>query len=45
MSIKELKDLISLKKKASKGKIIEKDLGNKDLDDITNELKKYWGVE
>jgi len=45
MSIKELKDLISLKKKASKGKIIEKDLGNKDSDDITNELKKYWGVE
>ncbi|MEK7867986.1 MAG: NYN domain-containing protein [Candidatus Omnitrophota bacterium] len=45
ISIKELKDLISLKKKASKGKIIEKDLGNKDSDDITNELKKYWGVE
>lgn len=45
ISIKELKDLISLKKKASKGKIIEKDLGNKDSDYITNELKKYWGVE
>lgn len=45
MSIKKLEDLISLKKKASKSKIIEKDLGNKDQDDITNELKKYWGVE
>jgi predicted RNA-binding protein with PIN domain len=45
MSIAELKDLIILKKKASRGKIIEKDLGNKDQDDITNELKKYWGVE
>ena len=45
MSIKELKDLISLKKKASRGKILEKELGNKDQDNITNELKKYWGVE
>lgn len=45
MSIKELKDLISLKKKVLRSKIIEKDLGNKNLDDITNELKKYWGVE
>ncbi len=45
MSIKELEDLIVLKKKSKGGKIIEKDLGNKDSDDITNELKKYWGVE
>jgi len=45
MSVKELEDLISLKKKALRGKILEKDLGNKDRDDITNELKKYWGVE
>ena len=45
MSIKKLEDLISLKKKALRGKIIEKDLGDKNLDDITNELKKYWGVK
>ncbi len=45
MSIKKLEDLISLKKKASGSKIMEKDLGNKDSDDITNELKRYWGVE
>ena len=37
--------LISLKKKGSESKIIEKRLGNKDQDDITNELKKYWGVK
>lgn len=45
MSVKELEDLIILKKRAQKGKIMEKDLGNKDQDAITNELKKYWGVE
>jgi len=45
MDIKTLSDLISLKKKAVKSKIIEKELGNKDQDDITNELKKYWGVK
>jgi len=44
MSVKALSDLISLKKKAVKGKIMEKELGNKDQADITNELKKYWGV-
>jgi len=44
MSIKELEDLISLKKKAARGKIMEKDLGNKHLDAITDELKKHWGV-
>ncbi|MDP2981596.1 MAG: NYN domain-containing protein [Candidatus Omnitrophota bacterium] len=45
ISIKELEDLIILKKKASRSKIIEKDIGDKDQDAITNELKKYWGVE
>ncbi len=45
MSIRKLEDLISLKRKASRSKIIEKDLGSKNLDDITNELKKYWGVK
>ena len=45
MSVKELEDLIILKKKASRSKIIEKDIGNKDQDAITNELKKYWGVK
>jgi predicted RNA-binding protein with PIN domain len=45
MSVRKLEDLISLKKKALRGKILEKELGNKDQDNITNELKKYWGVE
>lgn len=45
MSIKELEDLISLKKKTLKGKIIEKDLDDSKLNAITNELKKHWGVE
>ena len=45
MSVKELEDLIILKKKGSRSKIIEKDIGNKDQDAITNELKKYWGVK
>lgn len=45
MAIKNLEDLISLKKRASGGKIIEKDPEDKDMKDITNELKKYWGVK
>ena len=45
MSIKELENLISLKKVASRGKIIEKDLETGELNDITKELKKHWGVE
>jgi len=45
MSVRGLEDLIILKKKASRSKIIEKDIGNKDQDAITNELKKYWGVK
>ena len=45
MSIEKLEDLIILKKKAQKSKIIEKDIGDKDQDAITNELKKYWGVK
>ena len=45
MSIERLEDLIILKKKALRGKIIEKDIGDKDQDAITNELKKYWGVK
>ena len=45
MSVKELKDLISLKKADSKGKIMEKGLDTKKLEDITKELKKHWGVE
>ncbi|MFA5388749.1 MAG: NYN domain-containing protein [Candidatus Omnitrophota bacterium] len=45
MSVRELEDLISLKKRAGKSKIMEKELGNKDMSDITNELKKHWGVE
>ena len=45
MSIEKLEDLIILKKKALRGKIIEKDIGDKDQDAITNELKKYWGVK
>jgi predicted RNA-binding protein with PIN domain len=44
MSIKELENLISLKKKASRGKIIKEDLENKKMEDITKELKRYWGV-
>ncbi len=45
MSVRGLEDLIILKKKASRSKIIEKDIGNKDQDAITDELKKYWGVK
>ncbi len=45
MSIKRLEDLISLKKKPCRSKIMEKDIGNKKLDSITEELKKYWGVK
>ncbi|MDO8603643.1 MAG: NYN domain-containing protein [Candidatus Omnitrophota bacterium] len=44
MSIKELEDLISLKKRPAKSKIIKEDLENNKMDDITNELRKYWGV-
>ncbi len=45
MGIEKLEDLISLKKNTLKSKIIEKDLEAKDMDDITNELKRYWGVK
>lgn len=45
ISIKELEDLIILKKKAPRSKIIEKEIRNEEQDAITNELKKYWGVE
>lgn len=45
MSIAKLEDLISLKKKPVKGKIIKEDLENNKMEDITNELKKYWGVK
>jgi predicted RNA-binding protein with PIN domain len=45
MSIEKLEDLIILKKQASKSKITGKDIGNRDQDAITNELKKYWGVK
>lgn len=45
MSVIELEDLISLKKKIQKSKMIEKDIGDKDRSIITNELKRYWGVE
>jgi len=43
MSIKELKDLISLKKK-SNGVKIKEDIQAKEMDEITEELKKHWGV-
>jgi predicted RNA-binding protein with PIN domain len=45
MTIQKLEDLISLKKMAAESKIIDKDLGKEGQDDITNELKKYWGVK
>lgn len=45
MSVAELEDLIILKKRPVKSKIINEDLENKKMDDITSELKKYWGVE
>jgi len=45
ISVKELEDLISLKKRAVKSKIIKEDLENDKMEDITNELKKYWGVK
>jgi len=45
MSIAELEDLINLKKRAVKSKIIKEDLENNKMEDITNELKKYWGVK
>lgn len=45
MSIRQLEDLISLKRKTVKSKIIEKDIDYTKLKDITNELKKHWGVK
>ena len=45
MGIKKLEELISLKKEPLRGKIIEKDFGNKNLDKITNELKEHWGIK
>jgi len=45
MSVRELENLIIVKKKALRSKITEKDIGNKDQETITNELKKYWGVK
>jgi len=44
MGIRELSDLIILKKKPSRGKIIEKDMDNSEMSAITNELKKHWRV-
>ncbi|OIO33554.1 MAG: hypothetical protein AUJ70_03020 [Candidatus Omnitrophica bacterium CG1_02_40_15] len=43
MSIKELEDLIVLKEK-SKGVKIKEDIQAKEMDEITEELKKHWGV-
>jgi len=45
MSVAELEDLISLKKIPAKSKIIKEDLENSKMEDITNELRKYWGVK
>ena len=45
MSVSELENLISLKKRVAKSKIIKEDLENNKMEDITNELKKYWGVK
>ena len=45
ISVRELEDLIILKKTSLRSKITEKDIGNKDQETITNELKKYWGVK
>lgn len=45
MSVRQLEDLISLKKKDPRGKMIKEDLENKKMEDITEELKKYWGVK
>ena len=42
MSIKELEDLIVLKKK-SNGVKIKEDIQAKEMDEITEELKKHWG--
>ena len=44
MSIKELEDLIVLKKK-SNGVKIKEDIQAKEMDEITEELKRHWGVE
>nr|MBU1328944.1 NYN domain-containing protein [Candidatus Omnitrophota bacterium] len=44
ISIKELEDLIVLKKK-SKGVKIKEDIQAKEMDKITEELKRHWGVE
>ncbi|MFA4991747.1 MAG: NYN domain-containing protein [Candidatus Omnitrophota bacterium] len=45
MTVKKLEELIILKKGLFKGRILEKDLGEDKLADITREMKKHWGVE
>jgi predicted RNA-binding protein with PIN domain len=45
MAIKELEVLISLKKEKIRSKIIEKDLEDSKLEDITRELKRHWGID
>jgi hypothetical protein len=45
LSIKELEDLIMLKKKSLRGKIKEKDLEADFIKDINEELKKRWRLK
>lgn len=45
MSVRKLEDLISLKRKNLGSKIIEKEIDDSKLKNITNELKKHWGIE
>jgi predicted RNA-binding protein with PIN domain len=45
LSIKELEDLIMLKKKPERSKIKEKDLDAGFIKDINEELKRHWRLE
>ena len=45
MSIKELEDLIVLKKKSSSGKIKDKELHSHKVKDINEELKRHWRIK
>ncbi|MBU3911462.1 MAG: NYN domain-containing protein [Candidatus Omnitrophica bacterium] len=45
ISIKELENIIMLKRQSFKSKIREKGLGRDDIKDINTELKKRWGIE
>ncbi len=44
ISIRELENIIMLKKKGDKSRIKSKDIGN-NINNINEELKKHWGIK